>query len=386
MHKAISIFITNLWKKSAAQKRLTFFEKIVFLIFCVFEKIYCAIFFIAQNFNRKNNNKIVPNLKVISVGNLSVGGTGKSVFVGFLVQILGADRCAVISRGYGGTRGSGKSILVSDGQNCFCTPDACGDEPYMLAHTLHVPVIVGKDRYKSCLLLNESFKIAIIDDGYQNHQIKKDLEILLLDARSPFGNGYCLPAGNLREKDCSRADVIILTHADEVSFDYLSQIKHKLLPNFDPRKIFCGRHKPLGLFLSDEEQVALSDYKNKKFLILAAIGSFNGFVQKVKEFGSKNFGIQVDQVLEFPDHHNYSVGDVALIFDTVKKHGLSGVITTQKDWSKLSFLIETDKSFPILIFRITFEFLTVQEDLSFRKTLFEFLPASEYNSYEKILG
>ena len=161
---------------------------------------------------------------------------------------------------------------------------------------MHVPVIVGKDRYKSCLLLEKTFglskKIAILDDGYQNHQIKKNLEILLLDARSPFGNGHCLPAGNLREKDYSRADVIILTHADEIGADEvcpeqscserLSEIKTKLLPKFDQNKIFCGRHKPLGLFLFDEEQISPHDCQNKKFLVLAAIGSFNGFVQSVK--------------------------------------------------------------------------------------------------------
>ena len=390
MRKSLSKFVTNLWEKSAEKKRLTFFEKIFFLILCFFEKFYCIIFFIAQTFSKKNGNKIVPNLKVISVGNLSAGGTGKSVFVGFLVQILGNTHCAIISRGYGGRRSSDKSLLVSDGQNYFCTPDICGDEPYMLAQSLHVPVIVGKNRYESCLLLHESFetskngtskKIAILDDGYQNHQLKKDFEIVLVDARSPFGNGHCLPAGNLREKDYSRADVIILTHADEINiseensetvfsdeavlFEKISKIKTKFFPKFDQSKILCGKHKPAGLFLFDEQQVELHDYKNKKFLVLAAIGSFSGFTQSLK-----NFGIQIDQVLQFPDHHNYSEEDVILIFDTVKKYGLSGVITTQKDWAKLSFLMgKNENKLEVLVFRIKFEFLTKDEEVLFKKYL-----------------
>lgn len=379
MNKNLSKFITNLWEKSAEKKRLTFFEKIFFLILCFFEKFYCTIFFIAQTFGKKNGNKIVPNLKVISVGNLTAGGTGKSVFAGFLVQILGSKHCSIISRGYGGGYSGSKSFLVSDGKNYFCTPDVCGDEPYMLAQSLHVPVIIGKDRYKSCLLLRENFGIskeyAILDDGYQNHQLKKYSEIVLVDARNPFGNGYCLPAGNLREKDYSRADVIILTHADEINInkensetvcsEQLSKIKTKFFPKFDQSKILCGKHKPVGLFLFDEQQIELHYYKDKKFLVLAAIGSFSGFVQSLK-----NFGIQTDQILQFPDHHNYSEEDVTLIFDIVKKHGLSGVVTTQKDWSKISFLMEKDKNkLAVFVFRITFEFITKDEEILFKKYL-----------------
>ena len=98
---------------------------------------------------------------------------------------------------------------------------------------------------------------------------------------------------------------------------------------------------------------------------MAAIGSFSGFVQSLK-----NFGIQTDQILQFPDHHNYSEEDVTLIFDIVKKHGLSGVVTTQKDWSKISFLMEKDKNkLAVFVFRITFEFITKDEEILFKKYL-----------------
>lgn len=369
MYKSFSKVVINLWEKSAEKKRLTFFEKILFLILCFFEKFYCIAFSINQTFRKKNGNKLVPNLKVFSVGNLSMGGTGKSVFVGFLIQFLGVERCAIISRGYGGRHRGSDSLMVSDGKTFFCTPDVCGDEPHMLAHSLHVPVFVGRDRFKSCLLLNKflelSKRFAILDDGYQNYQLKKDFEIVLIDARSPFGNGHCFPAGNLREKDYSRADLIILTHADVVTSEEILQIKTKFLSKFDSRKILCGKHKPLGLFLFDEQQIELNDYKKKKFLILAAIGSFSGFTQSLK-----NFGVQIDQVLQFPDHHKYTIDDIALIFDIVKKHVLDGVITTQKDWTKLSFLIGKDeKKLMVFVFRIAFEFLTSDEELSFKNIL-----------------
>jgi tetraacyldisaccharide 4'-kinase len=379
MHKKLSRYITNLWEKSAAKMRLTFFEKIVFLILCCLEKIYCPIFFITQFFKRKNSNKIATYLKIVSIGNLSVGGAGKSVFTGYLVQFLGASRCSIISRGYGGKIGRknilGKeNVLVSDGKNVLSSPDICGDEPFMLAQSLHVAVVVGKDRYKSCEIINNIFnsKIAyvILDDGYQNHKLKKDCEILLLDARSPFGNGHCLPAGCLREKDYSRANLIVLTHADEVAAEKISEIKTKFLSKFDSKKIFSGKHKQAGIFLFDEQKIEVNDYKNKNFLVIAAIGSFSGFVQSVE-----NLGIQVAQKLQYPDHYNYSESDIIKFLDIIKKHDLAGIITTQKDWTKLSFLVKKDSchaesnsvsSLPIFISRVTFEFLSEQDALSFK--------------------
>ena len=113
------------------------------------------------------------------------------------------------------------------------------------------------------------------------------------------------------------------------------------------------------------KSIFVDDYKKKKFLILAAIGSFSGFTQSLK-----NFGVQIDQVLQFPDHHKYTIDDIALIFDIVKKHVLDGVITTQKDWTKLSFLIGKDeKKLMVFVFRIAFEFLTSDEELSFKNIL-----------------
>ncbi len=368
MHKNPQNFILNLWEKSAGRKRLTFFENIIFLILCILEKFYIPIFWVTQFLKRKKGNKEFENLKVISIGNLSVGGTGKSVFAGFLVQILGYTGCAIISRGYGGSRVGGSSFLVGDGKKIFCTANNCGDEPYMLALTTNIPVVVGKDRLKSCLLLrdvfSDSIKYGVIDDGYQNHKLKKHFEILLLDARSPFGNGHCLPAGPLRERDYSRASVIILTHADEVNSEQISKIK-KQLYDFDQNKIFCGRHKQDDLFLFNEKRVSLEDCKNKKFLVIAGIGAFSGFVRNIKQTG-----ICVAQVLQFPDHHIYLQDDVEEIFKIVKQYCLDGVITTQKDWVKLDFLIEKKEAKePIFVSRVTFEFLTKHEEESFKKCL-----------------
>lgn len=369
MYKNLFKFVICLWEKSAEHKRLTFFERSFFLILCILELFYKVVFFVTQFIKKMYGNRIADNLKIISVGNLSVGGTGKSVFVGLLVRFLGSEKCVIISRGYGGKRNDGKSFLVSDGQNFFCKPRFCGDEPYMLAHSLHVPVVVGSNRFKSCLLANEVFsgtkESVILDDGYQNHQLKKDLEILLIDARSPFGNNHCLPAGPLREKNYLRADLIVLTHADEVSSEMIAQIKTGLLLDFDKSKILCGKHKPAGLFLFDKQEIDFFEYKSKKFLIVAAIGSFSGFVQSLN-----NFGINSSHLLQFPDHHNYSEFDIKQFVDVLKKYELDGIITTQKDWSKLSFLIKDSKcNFDIFIFRITFEFLTSNEDLFFKEYL-----------------
>jgi tetraacyldisaccharide 4'-kinase len=177
------------------------------------ELFYQAGFFLVTRFKRYRGNKSVP-FKVISVGNLSVGGTGKSVFVQFLSKKL--DRpSAILLRGY--KRKNKKNILIDiDNKNKY-RPSDVGDEALMFSQKLDSPIVVGKSRIKSVELLkkycenkNKKIKFLLLDDGYQNFQLKKDCEILLLDARAPFDNNHCLPAGRLREKDFSRADIIIL--------------------------------------------------------------------------------------------------------------------------------------------------------------------------------
>ena len=223
---------------------------------------------------------------------------------------------------------------------------------------IKTPVVVGSNRAKSCELLQKKIKnldVVILDDAYQNFALKKDLQFLLMDARKPFENGHCLPAGMLREKDYSRADYIVLTHSDLVSKKDLGNIKDNLLKDFDKNKIFAGCHKVDGLFL-DGKKVDLQKLKDKKFLVFAGIGSFDQFVKSVE-----NLDVNVGKKINYKDHYKYKIDDIKNIERIILDNNLSGAITTQKDFVKLFPLIKkhfNNKFFPIYILNISFEFLS----------------------------
>lgn len=332
-------------------------NRFFFYILCFLELIYKAGFACFIFFKTKFCAPKKFNFKVISVGNISVGGTGKSVFVQYLVKKYSDKKCAIVLRGYKGkNEKTGNSFLVTDGKQIFCEPDFCGDEAFMLAQNLKIPIIVGSNRAKSCELLQEKFKdldIVILDDAYQNFAVKKDEQYLLMDTRKPFENGHCLPAGMLREKDYSRADYIVLTHADLVSIKNLEDIKNNLLKDFDTSKIFSGRHKVDGLFLNGKK-VNLDEIESKNFLAFAGIGSFDQFVKSVE-----GLGVNVCRKINYKDHYKYKIDDLKNIQQIILDNNLSGAITTQKDFVKIYPIIKkafNKDFFPIYTLNISFEF------------------------------
>ncbi len=340
-----------------------FFENFFFGFICFFEFFYRFVFLCVNFVKKRFGHKKYFSFKVFSVGNLSVGGTGKSVFVQFLINNLKEFKGAVVLRGYkSANEKTGKSFLVSDGNGIFCDVDFCGDEAFMAAKSLQSPIVIGVDRVASCSLLVDKkagLDFVVLDDAYQNHNIKKDFEVLLLDARKPFENNHCLPAGRLREKDFSRADVIILTHADVVCIRELENIKNNLLSNFDRNYIFSGMHKVVGLSYLGEKNIVSQNLKGKKFLVFAGIGSFQNFVDSVKDLG-----VELFESIEYTDHHKYLLEDLRYIIELIKKHKLDGVITTQKDWYKISPLLKKIKDwqvFPFYILNVSFEFLHIDE-------------------------
>ncbi|MCK4265017.1 tetraacyldisaccharide 4'-kinase [Candidatus Babeliales bacterium] len=360
------MIIRNLWEKSKDFQRLSFFEKYLFKFLCIIEKIYCISFFLI-NFIKLNKGKKHLPYKVLSLGNISSGGTGKSVITRFLIENV-LYKGAVILRGYkSGAEKANKGFLVSDGENIFCDVSYSGDEAYMLSRILKSPIVIGKKRYNAALLLNKHLDFVVLDDAYQNHQIKKDLEILLLDARSPFENGHCLPAGKLREKDISRADIILLTHSDKINNDDLLSLKNSLGSMRIP--VFSGLHKPSKIVDKDFKMVDIKFLQNKKLLVFAGIGSFNGFLESLNKLGLSN-----DNYVEYPDHHSYSVEDIKLICNKIKNESFFGVVTTFKDIFKILPILDYLKlgnDFNWYCLDINFEFLTKIEKDTFLEIINE---------------
>jgi tetraacyldisaccharide 4'-kinase len=156
---------------------------------------------------------------VISVGNITLGGTGKTPAVIQIAKVLQGlgKRVAVISRGYG-RKNEDEVLVVSDGRNVKTDPRLFGDEPVLIASSLPgAAVIVGADRYRAGQAALDQFRpdVLILDDGYQHVRLKRDLNIVLIDAADPFGSGRLFPAGILREplQELARADVVLITNA-----------------------------------------------------------------------------------------------------------------------------------------------------------------------------
>ncbi|HBS48060.1 TPA: tetraacyldisaccharide 4'-kinase [Candidatus Dependentiae bacterium] len=350
--------IINLWDKD--EKSLSFFNKIILYFLFIFEFFY-KIFFQGFIFWNKNFGKpLKTNFKVISIGNISCGGTGKSVLARYLIENIKA-KGAILLRGYKSqNEKTGKSFLVSDGNNIFCKSDFCGDEAFMLASSLKIPVVIGKNRSKSVDLLNNlGCNYLVLDDAYQNFALKKDYEILLLDARNPFGNNHCLPAGPLREKDINRADIIIFTHADEIDDKKRLELKRGI----KKQNIFFGKHA-LSFFMNSEmKRFLIDDFESKRFVAFAGIGSFSGFCRSLEKTK-----INLVKSIEFEDHHQYSIQEVIKILEISDSLDAFGVITTLKDWVKIcNFFSELDPKLlkKIYFLDISFDFLNKEEEILF---------------------
>jgi tetraacyldisaccharide 4'-kinase len=347
---------------SPVTQRLNFLCKnLFFLLFLPCEYLYRIGFFIDQSIKKYRGQKTGYPFKIISVGNLSVGGTGKSVVVPFLVKLLGSDRCAVVMRGYGGAqeRASG-ALLVSDGNHLFCAVREAGDEAVMHATQLTCPVVVAARRADACHLLKslryQSINYVLLDDAYQHHSVKKDIDIVLLDARKPFDNGYCLPAGRLREKDLSRASIIIMTHADRISPEQRSVLQSSLEKKSPATPIFWGRHAVDGLYHNNEQLVTPAAIAKKKCVLVVGIGNPINIQQSLDQLG-----LAVAACLTFPNHAPYRERDLDFILSEAQGVNAHVVITTTKDWVKLApFVLQAGSAYARLawyVLRVCYELL-----------------------------
>lgn len=363
----IKQYLINYWERSLDPSQFSFLDKIVFLFLVTIEKVYILIFKVISFFKRIiSPAKSFPFI-VISVGNLSVGGTGKSVFVQYLINRLKPKKSAVILRGYKSeSEKRGDSFLVSDGSHLFYDTTFVGDEAIMMSLNLGVPVVVGSSRVKSCRILDSTIDFVVLDDSYQNNSVQKDFEILLLDARRPFENGHCLPAGRLRENDYSRADIVILTHANYVKNYDILKIKEKLSDKIDKKDIFIAEHSFQGIYLEDRLQITLNDIKGKTVLAFAGIGAFDSFQSSIKSLNFKKVLFK-----EFGDHHKYMRNDIEILLSYIYLYNIDIIVTTQKDWVKMKIFLNLlqDADIQIYVLRVEFSFLGDDENNFLKRLL-----------------
>ena len=278
--------------------------------------------------------------KVISVGNLTTGGSGKTPMVELLALYLKKRGMnpAILSRGYG--RRTHGIVVVSDGEKLAGLPKIGGDEPALLArHLPGIPVVVARDRVIAgqWAINRYGVDILLMDGGFQHRKLKRDADIVMLDATCAWGNGRVLPGGPLREplRGLRRADLIIWTRTDETDVD--KKNKAKVL-SLSRAPVLASCHKPKGWRSLVEEKIySLDLLTHQKVFGFAGIGNPESFKKKIDQLG-----IQLVGFAAFRDHHWYSRKEIDWIIEEAARAGADAIVTTEKDGIKVSFPIETE--------------------------------------------
>ncbi|HSS43789.1 MAG TPA: tetraacyldisaccharide 4'-kinase [Thermoanaerobaculia bacterium] len=269
---------------------------------------------------------------VISVGNLTLGGTGKTPFVEFLARRLRFEgrRPAILSRGYG--RSSRGVVVVSTGEGPRVDASEGGDEPVELARRLTgVIIVVARHRLDAAREAERlGADLFLLDDGYQHLRVQRDVNLLLLDARDPFGGGRFPPGGRLREplSALSRADAFIFTRVEPGAPSPAARRTVERWNRGAP--IFTARIRPVGVF--DEKGSALEDpgLATRRFVAVCGIAQPDTFTTALAELD-----LFAEARIVFGDHHRYRNRDLARIALEVDRTGSSWVLTTEKDAGKL---------------------------------------------------
>ena len=256
---------------------------------------------------------------VISVGNITWGGTGKTSLIELLVReiIKKEKKVSILMRGYG----NDENILL---QTQFPTVD----------------VICGKNRYKNGMryLTYNQTDVFLLDDGFQQWGLYRDLDIITINCLNPWGNGYLIPRGNLREpiQSLQRADIVILTNTNCVSGEKKDSIKQDITHFISIENIFESIHQPQYFYRAGtpHEALSLDTLKGRKALIFSGIGSPDSFKKTLEDLH-----IVIAENVIFEDHHSYTVDDCATIKKMRDADASLSVITTEKDLMRNHSLI-----------------------------------------------
>jgi len=257
-------------------------------------------------------------LKVISVGNITWGGTGKTPFVKWLIQELRSrgKKAAILTRGY-------QSLA----------PEVSDEALELRSAFPDIPVWIGRDRVALAeKALSENFDVVVLDDGFQYWRLDRDLDVVLIDATNPFGNGRVLPRGILREapKALRRADLLVLTRADgeEENINRLERFLRGCAPQVP---LLFSNHRPRRFLEAQTgETVSLGQVRQEKVVAFCGIGNPRSF-----EHLLERSGIRPLRCISFMDHHRYQKGDLEKMDKTAASLGATVLLTTEKDLERL---------------------------------------------------
>jgi tetraacyldisaccharide 4'-kinase len=303
------------------------------------------------------------NAVVISIGNITTGGTGKTPFVIWLCNKLTQNsklrtqnyKCAILTRGYKTTKNSKLKT-----QNY-------SDEPDILAKSCTgAKVIVNPDRLAGATEAVNKWdaKILIMDDGFQHRRLARNLDIVTIDAMCPFGYEKVLPAGLLREPVTAlkRADAVVVTRCDQTTETELAQLEEKLRLINPDMLIAKSIHTPVCVKSPGRKEISIEELKDKKIFAFCGIGNPNAFFDTIEKLGADLAGSKV-----YNDHYHYIQRDIDEIYKQAKSLGTDLILTTQKDWSKScnsKFAILDSQDIPLAYLVIELKFIRGEDKIT----------------------
>ena len=289
------------------------------------------------------------SVPVVSVGNLTMGGTGKTPVTIYLGQLLADMKPVIVSRGYK-SKSTSEVHIVSDGNKIISDVEFSGDEPVLIAESLPgVPVLTSKKRSSAGQYAIDNFQAGIIllDDGFQHLALCRDLNIALFKVDSFLGNNRIFPGGDMREplKALQRADCFMLTCVDEENRERALAIQNALAKRFPGTPTFLAAYQPSAIMDHKGSMHDISSLTTQSLFAFCGLASPGSFQRTLAGAGIDIAGFKV-----FKDHHGYSGEELKKLIRDAKKSGAQGLITTEKDMVKLKHMV---CDFPLMALRMS---------------------------------
>ena len=313
---------------------------------------------------------------VISIGNITVGGTGKTPTaqrVAKMIQKMGY-RVVILNRGYRSHWDKPLGV-VSDGKKIYMTSYEAGDEAYLMAKMMSdIPVVIGKNRDVTGRYAVDKLdaEVIIMDDGYQHWQVNRDLDIVLVDTLNQFGNGYLLPRGILREplSHLDRADMFLFTKSDQSSQLIRTSLTDNIRQyNTEAPIVESIHHAKEFVEIADwykgiqQNPLPLEELEGKRVMVFSAIGNPSSFEQNVS-----GCGLEIVEAIRYPDHHDYGMLEMQYIAERAEKLKADALITTGKDAVKIpTEFIYFSREIPLYVMNM--DIMITQNEETFDKKL-----------------
>ena len=317
---------------------------------------FTIIYYLLSELNRLLTKKNKLDKPVISIGNITWGGSGKTpMTIEVAKYILSLGKTPVIlSRGYARKNKEIKNVVVRNKTEIVSDIALSGDEPYMMAKQVNCPIVIGANRLESAKLAQQfSPDIFILDDGFQHWKLKRDLDIVCVNGLNPFGNGMTIPSGILRERKSAlkRAKIVAITNCNLVNKENLYDIRQEIfkITKSLPIEVSCKNAEIVNMGNNSKIEDLETFREDNYFVVMSAIGSPDNFVNTVI-----NVGLKIKEEVIFSDHHKYQVQDIKEILDDLKDNEY--IVTTAKDAVKINEVVDMKSQRKIYVLNVSLNF------------------------------